>query len=59
MLNIHFILLVLSKNELAKYDEKYKRHDLIDQRIINKHSQYINNNFNIDPDEANKCLRSI
>ena len=34
----------ISKNEQTKCTETYKCHDLMDQELINKHSQYIKNN---------------
>ena len=49
----------ISRNEQTKCTEIHKRHDFIDQEIINKHSQHIKNNFNIPLDKANKCLSSI
>ena len=46
----------VSRNELTKYTENYKCHDLISQEITNKHSKYIKSNFNNSLEEANKCL---
>lgn len=46
----------VNRNELTKYTENYKCHDLISQEIINKYSKYIKNNFNHSLEEAKKCL---